>query len=125
MLSFKEFSKITKILVEVPGQILNESIDKIEEATKKTVGNYVARRDPPHFQGDEYHAHATISSGYEVGWGISGTRRHPNKFPLHIPNDAKQAIADVLGVDVSILEGYIIHDNTLDEDMFLIEVKDT
>ena len=61
---------------------------------------------------------------YEVAWGISGVRRYPNKFPAAIPNDARQAVANVLGIDVSILECYKIHDPDINEDIFLIEVKD-
>ena len=121
MLTFKQFLKIKKLLVEVSPELQRQVID---EATRKAVGNFTARRDPPHFQGDEYHAHADVPGGYEVAWSISGKRRHETKFPTHIPNDAKQAVADVLGVDVSVLETYVAFDSVADENVYLIEVVD-
>lgn len=75
----------------------------LDEATRVTVGNYTARRDQPHVQGDEYHAHVLVSGG-EASWGKSGSRRHPNKFPSDIPQDAKNAAALVLKVDATKLE---------------------
>lgn len=75
----------------------------IDEATHSTVGKYTARRDQPHFQGDEYHAHVTIPGG-EASWRESGSRRHPNKFPSKIPHAAKEAAAKVLEVDVETLQ---------------------
>lgn len=114
---FKDFLNIRKIRVETSQQ-------RLDEATRRTVGNFTARRDPPHFQGDEYHGHAAIPGGYEVSWGISGARRHPNKFPAVIPADARQAVADVLGVSVSKLECFKIHDDVIDEDVFLVELVD-
>ncbi len=113
-IEFLEMRKINKILVELPEKLLTE-------ATRKSVGNYTARRDQPHFDGDEYHAHVKIK-GYEVAWGKSGKRRHPNKFPVTIPKNAKKAIAKVLDVDISILESYKIFDPELKEDVFLIEM---
>jgi hypothetical protein len=103
---------VKRIRVEAPVAIL--------EAARVTVGRYTARRDKPHFQGDQYHAHADIPGGYEVSWNTSGSRRHPNKFPAQIPADAKAAVAQVLGVDPHILEGYTIN---ADADILLIEVK--
>lgn len=32
-----------------------------------------------------------------MAWGKSGTRRHPNKFPIAVSNDAKAAVAKDLG----------------------------
>jgi hypothetical protein len=107
----KESGKETgrKIRVEAPEAIL--------EAARATVGRYTARRDQPHFQGDEYHAHAEIPGGYEVSWNVSGSRRHHNKFPAQIPAGARAAVAKVLGVDPQKLEGF-----TVDGEL-LIEVK--
>jgi hypothetical protein len=94
----------------------------LDEAARATVGNFTARRDQPHFQGDEYHAHADVPGGYEVSWNRSGSRRHENKFPATVPNDAKLAIAKVLGVPPGILEGAVVLDEVLDEHVFLVEV---
>ncbi len=114
---------VKKIRIELRDH-LPPGASKLDEATRAKVGNYEARRDPPHFQGDEYHAHAEIPGGYEVSWGRSGTRRHPNKFPAEIPLDAKEAIAKVLGVEVDLLEGYRIRDETTGEEVLLIELND-
>lgn len=124
-MGFKEYISLPKkIRVEAPERLLRTDPERIDEATRVTVGRYTARRDPPHFQGDEYHAHAGIPGGYEVSWGISGVRRHPNKFPATVPNDAKQAVADVLGVSVDLLETSRIHDDDVGEDVLLLEVKE-
>src|ERR1017187_9793200 len=99
-----------KIRVEVSDSV------QLNEAKQATVGKYTARRDQPHFQGDEYHAHAEVPGGYEVSWGMSGARRHPNKFPAQIPADARAAVAKVLGVKPNLLEGYRILDDTINEE---------
>lgn len=109
--------EVRKIRVEVPQWSI------ATEAARVTVGNFTARRDQPHFQGDEYHGHAEIPGGYEVSWGVSGARRHPSKFPAVIPRDAKQAVADVLKVDVATLESFKIVDESINEEVFLIEVR--
>lgn len=123
MIRFKDFVAPKKIRVEVPPTFEVSSPERVDEATRATVGNYTARRDKPHFQGDEYHAHADVPGGFEVGWGRSGARRHPKKFPAEVPHDAKAAVAKVLGVDVSILECYKVRDEIIQEDVYLIEVK--
>jgi hypothetical protein len=123
MIRFKDFIALKKIRVEVPENFEAPLAERLDEATRAKVGNFTARRDPPHFQGDEYHGHAEVPGGYEVAWGRSGTRRHPNKFPAEVPHDAKAAVAKVLGVDVSILECYKVRDDTIQEDVYLIEVK--
>jgi hypothetical protein len=126
IMRFKEFiSLLKKIRVEVPEHLLPTKPEKIEEATRSTVGNFTARRDPPHFQGDEYHAHVDIPGGYEVAWGKSGSRRHPNKFPTAVPNDAKAAVAKVLGVEVDMLESFKVRDENLGEDVLLFEVRES
>jgi hypothetical protein len=117
MKTFKEFIA-PKIRVEVPSALKIQ----LDEATRASVGKYTARRDPPHFQGDEYHAHSEVGGGYEVSWGVSGARRHPNKFPEQIPADAKLAVAKVLGVNADLLEGYRVFDDTVNDDVLLIEV---
>ena len=88
-----------RIVVEYPPAI------KLNETTIKKIDGYTIRKDQPHTGGDEYHAHCRLG-GYEVCWMASGRRRHPNKFPADskIPNDVKNAIADVLGISVNMLE---------------------
>jgi hypothetical protein len=83
----------------------------LTEATRAQVGLFTARRDAPHFNGDEYHGHCEVGGGHEVAWTISGIRRHPSKFPTHIPYDAKAAIAKVLKVSPDILEVFWIEDD--------------
>jgi hypothetical protein len=119
MESFKKFIAIKKIRVEVP----EAEAQVLEEATRATVGNYTARRDQPHFAGDEYHAHAEVPGGYEVSWNKSGTRRHPNKFPADVPADARAAVAKVLKVHPDLLEGFKISDPAVGEEVFLLELK--
>jgi hypothetical protein len=126
MMTFKQFlyqigylksKKVLIVLDDPETQILNE-------ATRATVGRYTARRDKPHYQGDEYHAHVDLG-GYEVGWGKSGQRRHEGKFPAQIPNDARAAVAKVLGVDANLLEGYRYFDEQLNEDIFIVTLRST
>lgn len=124
MITFKEFlNRPKKIRVEVPEHLLLDKFESLDEATRDKVGKYVARRDPPHFQGGEYHSHSDIPGGYEVSWNKSGKRHHPNKFPANIPYDAKAAVAKVLGVSPNILEGYQFFDETIGENVLLVEVK--
>ncbi len=61
--------------------------------------------------------------GYEVSWGVSGARRHPSKFPVSVPHDAKAAVAKVLRVDVELLETFRILDETIHEEVLLFEVR--
>lgn len=126
IMRFKEFILLPKkIRVEAPEHLLPTKPERLDEATRAIVGNFTARRDPPHFQGDEYHAHADIPGGYEVAWGKSGSRRHPNKFPTNVPTDAKAAVAKALGVKVDILESFKVRDESLDEDVLLIEIRES
>jgi hypothetical protein len=53
-------------LIHFPKKLLILTPQILTEATRETVGRYPARRDPPHFQGDEYHAHAELPGGYEA-----------------------------------------------------------
>jgi len=96
----------------------------LDEATRATIGNFIARRDAPHFQGDEYHAHVDIPGGYQIAWSRSGVRRHESKFPATIPNDARQAVAKVLGIDPAILEGFKWLDDILNEEVYLVRIAD-
>lgn len=123
ILSFKDFCEPKKLLVEIPEHLVASTQQRLEEATRATVGNYTARRDPPHFPNDEYHAHVVIPGGYEVAWGKSGARRHENKFPAKIPNDAKAAVAKVLGVRPELLEVFRIQDDRIGEPVLLIEIS--
>ena len=91
----------------------------LTEAKKATVGRFTARRDPPHFAGDVYHGHCDVGGGHELSWSISGKRRHPSKFPAVIPNNAKAAIAKVLGVSTDIFETYWIREGH--EQILLVE----
>jgi hypothetical protein len=54
-LKIAEISRPRKIMV-----VLHDLNQILNEATKTTVGKFTARRDQPHFEGDEYHAHANI-----------------------------------------------------------------
>ncbi|MGA9047225.1 hypothetical protein [Sulfuricurvum sp.] len=126
IMRFKEFVALPKkIRVEAPEHLLLTTPERLDEATRSTVGNFTARRDQPHFLGDEYHAHVDIPGGYEVAWGKSGSRRHPNKFPTDVPKDAKAAVAKVLGVKVDLLEIFKVYDEKLGEDVLLFEVHES
>lgn len=119
MVKLKDLVEPTKILVVITNierQILNE-------ATRATVGRYTARRDQPHFSGDQYHAHADLPKGYQVAWNIDGSKRHVGKFPKEIPNDAKAAVAKVLGVRPDILETFQWYDEALKENIYIVEFK--
>ncbi len=113
----EELLRPRKILVVI------EAPELLTEATRATVGRFTARRDPPHFQGDEYHAHADVPGGYEVAWTASGVRRHESKFPAQIPNDARLAVATVLGVSPDLLESFKWRDDVLQEEVFLLLLK--
>ncbi len=125
IMRFKEFIALPKkILVEAPEHLLPTNPERVDESTRSTVGNFTARRDQPHFQGDEYHAHVEIPGGYEVAWCKSYSRRHPNKFPANVPKDAKAAVAKVLGINVDMLEAYKVYDEKLGENVLLFEVHE-
>lgn len=115
--------KIEEILNPKRILVVIEAPESLTEATRATVGRFTARRDPPHFQGDEYHAHASVPGGYEVAWTLSGARRHESKFPAQIPNDARQAVAKVLGVNPDLLESFRCRDVVLNEEVFLLVLK--
>ena len=83
----------------------------LTEATRAQVGRFTARKDAPHFAGDEYHGHCEVGRGCEVAWSVTGIRRHPCKFPAKVPNDAKAAVAKVLDVSPDILEAFWIKDD--------------
>jgi len=93
-------SEPKRIIVECPEHILNER-------TIKKIGKYRIGKDPPHTGRDEYHAHCKLG-GFEVAWTTSGKRKHPNKFPADnkIPINVKTAIADILKIDIAMLECY-------------------
>jgi hypothetical protein len=112
--SFKTMKKIKKIFV------INNVSMVLENKTSK-VGNFEARKDQPHFQGDEYHGHCEFN-GYEISWGISGKRRHENKFPAVIPKKAREAVAKVLGIDAQKLECFKIKDEN-NEIIYLLEIN--
>lgn len=119
----KQLQEIRKIKVEAsPAQFLNKA-ELLLEKTEMKVGRFTARRDSPHFDGDEYHAHSQLPGGYEISWSISGSRRHPNKFPAQVPRDAKLAVAKALRVSPDLLEGYTLYDNEVEEWIYLIEVN--
>jgi hypothetical protein len=101
---FLHGTEAPRVEIELPRTVINE-------ATKTSVGRFTARRDPPHFAGDEYHGHCSVGGGYEVSWNISGPRRHSSKFPAAVPHDARAAVAKVLNVPADILESYWIKDN--------------
>lgn len=89
--------------------------------TWKHVGRHTLRKDPPHYNGDDYHVHVPLPGGYEASWSISGARRHPNKFPAKVPKGVRDAAAQVLGIEVDLLECFWIQKNN--EQVLLIEVN--
>jgi hypothetical protein len=91
------FMTMKELLEEVLG---NSSLD---ESTRVKVGKFAARKDSPHFQGDDYHAHVPDGK-YEYSWCQDGSRKHPRKFKEPVPKKAKAAAAQVLNIDVSMLE---------------------
>jgi len=120
---------LEKTRVEVPFELLSQSKmwQQLDEATRATVGRYTAFRHQPHFQGDDTHGHCDVGGGYEIAWCRTPPypRKHPGKFPANIPRDARAAVAKVLDVDPDLLEGFRIHDSEIDEDVLLIEIKQT
>ncbi|BCK88264.1 hypothetical protein MIZ01_2066 [Sideroxyarcus emersonii] len=95
---------------------------RLTEATQKTVGNYTAHRHQPHFQGGEIHGHCDLPGGRQVSWTATGHRLHPNKFPADnkIPNDAKAAVATVLGVSTDLLECYSAFSEFENQEVFVV-----
>jgi hypothetical protein len=100
-------------------------VESLIESKLARIGKYTARRDSPHFQGDEYHGHCKLSGGDELSWTISGTRRHPNKFSADdkIPKDAKVAVAKVLGVNPNTLEAFLAYDSIEGKDVFVLQER--
>jgi hypothetical protein len=95
------------------------------ESAKKSVGRYTAHRHPSHTGGIEIHGHCQIAGGNEVSWTVSGKRHHPKKFPADnkIPKDAKAAVADVLGVNVDLLESFITCDEEEKREVYILKKK--
>jgi hypothetical protein len=93
MITFKEFLRTQKkIIIEVPQELLKarNTWTRLDEATRVRVGRYVARRDPPHFQGDQYHGHSDVGGGYEVSWNIPVAGDIPISSPLAYPRTHEQ-----------------------------------
>lgn len=115
-----------RVIIVVDQQRLNQLGEHaLEEAKTATVGKHTAFRHQPHFQGGEYHGHCDLPKGYQVSWTISGQRLHPGKFPADdkIPNDAKSAVANVLGVSTDLLEGFLAFDEKEGKEIILFELK--
>jgi len=132
MKSFKQFlhendSKKTKVVVSVPQMAFKkfESIVINEGRFTKKVGKIPVHKDSPHFSGGEYHGHVNMPSGKQVTYTITGKRLHPNKFPKHVPQNVKNAIAQVLKVDSDLLESYEAYDEIEETTVLLIEFKQT
>jgi len=89
----------------------------------KHVNGHTLRKDPPHYNGDDYHVHAPLLGGYEASWSMSGARRHPNKFPARVPKGVRHAAAEVLGIDVALLECFWIDED--DQRLLLLEINNT
>jgi len=122
----RERNLLPKIVVIVDNILLNaKGLVILEEGKTTKIGRIPVRKDSPHFQGDERHAHADIEGGYEISWTESGKRRHPKKFPAEVPATAKEAVAKVLGIKTDILEGYIAYDEAEREEVIILEVKQT
>ncbi len=102
------------VVVEVQADLLQESW--------KRVNGHTLRKDPPHFNGDEYHVHAELPGGYEASWGVSGKRRHPNKFPAHVPKAIVDAAATILKVSSDLLESFWIQEDG--KKTLLFEIKE-
>ena len=102
------------VVVEVQAELLQE--------TWKRVNGHILRKDPPHFNGDEYHVHAELPGDYEASWGVSGKRRHPNKFPAHVPKAIVDAAATILKVSSDLLESSWIQEDG--KKTLLFEVKE-
>ena len=133
MKSFKQFldendhnEKKRKVVVSVPNNFLNRFKSIIDEGRfTKNVGKIPVHKDSPHFSGGEYHGHVDMPGGKQVSYTISGKRLHPNKFPMQVPKNVKNAIAQVLGVDPDILESYEAYDEIDKITVFLLEFKQT
>jgi len=132
MTSFADFYRkiqkdgIRRVVVSVSQEELDRFGKRIlEEAKEKTVGNYTAYKHSPHFQGGDYHGHSDLPDGHRLSWTITGKRLHPSKFPADdkIPNDAKVAIAKVLGVPVNLLEAFVAYDEVDGEEVVVLELK--
>ncbi len=132
MKSFKQFlrendssEKDIKVVVSVPNDIFKkfESLIINEGRFTKNIGKIPVHKDSPHFNGGEYHGHVDMPSGKQVTYTISGKRLHPNKFPTQIPQNAKDAIAQVLKVDPNIFESYEAYDEIEKTTVFLLEFK--
>lgn len=108
--------KIIVLISQKKLEILNES--------RRTKGA-LARKDAPHFDGDLYHAHKKLPSGFEVAWDTLGNRRHPNKFPADnkIPSAAKAEIAKMLGIATSKLEAYQGFDEIEGQEVYILTEK--
>lgn len=104
--TFKEYLGEPKtILVEIPHEIEAELL--LEKRHTVEVNGVEVGVDSPHFPGDEKHGHVKLG-GYEVTFTAKGERRHPNKFPAHVPERCKDAIAKALDVDPKLLEAYLV-----------------
>ena len=96
----------------------------VEGGLTKRIKNVDYRKDAPHFYGDEPHAHADLPGGYQVTYNKSGSRRHPNKFPVNVPKGVKKNIADLLRVSVQTLgECYASFDSILKREVLIIEAR--
>lgn len=132
MITFVEFyrkhqdSGTLRVIVSV-NQVQLDRIGAqvIEESKKETVGRHTAYKHQPHIQGGEYHGHSDLPGGHQLSWTLTGKRLHPNKFPADdkIPNDAKIAVAKVLGISANLLEAYMAYDEVEGEEVLLIEAK--
>ena len=109
-----------RIIIEVAET--SPIFQRLTEATQKSVGNYTAHRHQPHFQGGEIHGHCNLPGGRQVSWTATGQRLHPNKFPADhkIPNDAKAAVASVLGVSADLLESYSAFSEIENQEVFVV-----
>ena len=130
MTRFKKYLEETpekelRVIVSVKKEFIENFKHKLQlEAKETTVGKYTAYKHQPHFQGGEYHGHSDTEGGRQVSWTMSGKRLHPNKFPTEIPNDARIAVAKVLGVPAKKLESYIAYDEVEGKEVLLLELRE-
>jgi hypothetical protein len=118
--SLEEISEAVLFTHQLRDVIVETEPGLLEEGWKR-VNGHTLRKDSPHFKGDEYHVHAELPGGYEATWGVSGKRRHPNKFPAHVPAAIIDAAAKILKVSPDLLETFWVQET--DHRKLLIEIK--
>ncbi len=124
MKSIFDLSKRTDTPLHIVVEFSKRDLKVVVESLTKRIKDIAYRVEGPHFPGDEKHTHAYLPHGYEVTYNQSGSRRHPNKFPLEVPKAIKQNIAKMLKIPVDVLgESYGVSPLT-DDPYVLIEANE-